>query len=663
MSKVVFGVWDGMLTDNRGKRPFEIDELPEFDPFDEFDPGNPIKAFFGWKGFFVFDKSVNLLDAARQYIGRAAKESCGSCTPCRVGTQILKKKFMEIGTGKAGLDSLEEIEKLARHVKNTSLCGLGQTCTVPILEMIKYFKEEIVLQIEEENKTHFRKQPATTYVTAPCIEACPARVNVPKYIEYIKDGRFTHSIGVVLQKYPMAATCGRVCVRFCEFACRRTMVDEAVGIKLLKRFVADKERYVSDSWFTKELILDKKPDELKIAVIGGGPAGISAAYHLLLKGYTVDVFEAMTEPGGMAAVGIPEYRLPKEEILRKEVSIIESLGGRIFYNQRMGVDFTLDNLFERGYKSVFLGVGAHKGKTMGIPGEHRSQKGYKTGISFLLYINHYYINMGLHVDLGKKLVVVGGGNVAMDCARSALRLGVEEVHLVYRRTKAEMPADHVEVEAAEEEGVIFHYLSHPTKVITDGNGIVGIRLIKMELGEPDETGRSRVHPVDGSEYDLDVDFIVPAIGQGVESGFLKPEDNITLNDWGLIEINPFSMSTARKGVFAGGDCTTGPATLIEAMANGMKGAEAIDDYLSYGRVRFNSDRRMSEILSQLCRIDRESLKIPVREERRVICEELDPEVRERIFEEVEKPITVDQAYKEADRCLRCYRIAMVITEK
>ncbi len=663
MSKVIFGVWDEQVMDNRGKRPFEIDELPEFDQFDEFDPGNPIKAFFGWKGFYIFDEEVNLLDAARQYIGRAAKESCGACTPCRVGTQILKQKFMDLGKGKAGEEALDEIEKLAVHVKNTSLCGLGQTCTVPILDMLKYFREELVQQINQEMDGTFHKQPATTYVTAPCIEACPARVNVPSYIDYIKDGKFTHSIGVVLQKYPMAATCGRVCVRFCEFACRRTMVDEAVGIKLLKRFVADKERYVTDKWFNKELIKNKKPAELKVAVIGAGPAGISAAYHLLLKGYSVDVFEAMTEPGGMAAVGIPEYRLPKEDVLRKEISIIESLGGTIAYNQRMGVDFSLEDLFKRGYKSVFLGVGAHKGKAIGIPGEHRSQKGYKTGISFLLYINHYFINMGLQVELGKKLVVVGGGNVAMDCARSALRLGVEEVHLVYRRSKNEMPADHEEIEAAEKEGVIFHFLTHPVKVILDDNGVKGIRLIKMELGQPDESGRSRVHPIENSEFNLDVDFIVPAIGQRVEGGFLVPEDGVSFTDWGLIDVNPVTMSTTRKGVFAGGDCTTGPATLIEAMEKGIKAAKAIDDYLTYGRVRFDKEERMSEIIRNISKVDKESLNIPVREERRVICEELDPEVRKRIFEEVEKPITVEQAYKEAERCLRCYRISMVITDK
>ena len=516
MSKVIFGVWDGEVTDNRGKRPFEIDETPEFKQFDEFDPGNPIKAFFGWKGFFIFDKDVDLIDAARQYIGRAAKESCGACAPCRAGTQILRQKFKELGKGKIGIETLDEIEKLALHVKNTSLCGLGQTCTVPILEMIKYFREELVFQIEEENSNGLELQPATTYVTAPCIEACPAKVNIPRYIAYIKDGKFNHSVGVVLQKFPMVATCGSICIRFCEFACRRTMIDKAVRIKLLKRFVADKEQYMSDKWFLNELSKNKKTDELKVAVIGVGPAGISAAYHLLLKGYSVDIFETMTESVGMIAAGIPEYQLPKEDIFKKEVSIIESLGGNIRYNERMGVDFTLDDLCNQGYKSVFMGGRAHKEKSIGILSGHRSQN---------------------------------------------------------------------------------------VKAQKDDLGVTGIHLVKMELDEPDDSGCRRVYPIKG--YD----------------------------------------------------------TLIEAMKKGIKAADAIDDYLTYGRTQFKPEQRMSEILQDVTQMGRDRLKIPVREEQRVIREELDSKLRKRSFEEVEKTITVEQAYKEAERCLRCYRIAMVITEK
>jgi formate dehydrogenase beta subunit len=660
MSKVIFGVWDGKVIDNRGKRIFEIEDTPGFDNFDVFNPGNPIQAFFGWGGFFIFGQKVDLLDAAIKYISKSSEESCGACTPCRVGTHIMKQKLKELKAGKVGIEVLDELEVLAEHIKTTSLCGLGQTATIAIQELLTYFRQEIIDQVEE--KRYIEEQPSVAYVTAPCIEACPSKVDVPQYIDYIQDGKLTHSVSVILQKYPMAETCGRVCVRFCEFACTRGQVDEPVSIKLLKRFVAEKENFISGGWFSQELIEQKKPADLKVAVIGAGPAGVTAAYHLLLKGYSVDVYEAHSEPGGMASMGIPNYRLPVK-VLRDEIGIIETLGAKIHFNQRMGRDFTLNRLFGKGYKAVFLGIGANSGKQMGIPGEHRSMKGYKAGINFLLYINHYYINKGLEVDLGKKIAVVGGGNVAMDCARSALRMGAEEVHLFYRRSREEMPADHEEVEAAEKEGVIFHFLTHPIQVLTDHNEVKGLKLIKMDLGQPDASGRRSVTTIDGSEFDMEIDFLVPAIGQKVDHTFLSPEDNIEINKWGLIDVDDTTLATTRKGVFAGGDCSTGPATLIEAMEKGMRAAHSIDNYLTTGRVLFSPDTRMSQLIKDIKKLDSGTMHKPVQKEHRVVAEELDPEVRKQIFKEVEKPITMDQAYQEASRCLRCYRTSLVITEK
>lgn len=660
MAKVIFGVYGGKVIDNRNRRIFEIEELPEFHNFDAFNPGNPIKAFIGGYGFFIFEKGVNLLHAAHSYIERAAAESCGKCTPCRVGTQLIKEKLEALTSGRGGPLLLDEIKDLAAHVKNTSLCGLGQTAAAALLEMIKYFREELEKEIEAAPVPS--SQTCTTYVTAPCIEACPSKVDVPRYIDYVKDGKFTHSVGVILQKYPMAATCGRVCVRFCEMACRRTQVDEAVGIKILKRFVADHETDMPDKWFGPDLIENRKSPDLKIAVVGAGPAGVSAAYHLLLRGFPVDVFEALPDPGGMASVGIPSYRLPKD-VLRKEIDIICSLGGRIFYNQRMGLDFKLKDLFTQGYQAVFLGVGAHLGKSLGVAGEDELTSGYEHGVSLLLRINHDYINRGLPVALGEKVVVIGGGNVAMDCVRSAVRLGVKEVHLVYRRSRAEMPADPDEIEGAEKEGVIFHFLSHPRQFLHENGRVKGMELIKMKLGAPDGSGRRGVIPIEGSEYNLDADYIIPAIGQQVDFSFALPDDGVSFNKWGLIETSDESLMTDRRGVFAGGDCVTGPATLIQAMAQGEKAARCIDDYLTYGRVRFSPQERMSELISSLQPMVKKEMNTPVRHLYRVKVKELDPEVRKKIFEEVEEPISLQEAYHEASRCMRCYSVAAVITQQ
>jgi formate dehydrogenase beta subunit len=660
MSKVVFGVWDGKVIDNRSKRYFEIEDSKDFSAFDEFDPGNRIRAYLCSKGFFTFDREVSLIDAAHQYMEKTAKESCGKCTPCRVGSQIIKSKLELLMNGQGDSSTLDEIYTLLDQMKNTSLCGLGQTAPAPIKDIYRHFRDE--LEKEAASRKKIAKQTGKVYITAPCIEACPAKVQVPEYIDYIKEGRITHSVGVVLDKYPMAETCGRVCVRFCEFACRRTMVDEAVAIKILKRFVAEKQKYVTEKWFTEELIQDRKPVDLKVAVIGAGPAGINAAYHLALKGYPVDIYEAHTNPGGMAAVGIPQYRLPKD-LLNKECSIVESLGAKIHYGKRLGTDFTISDLQKQGYKAIFLGIGAQEGKMIGVPGENRSMKGYKAGISFLLYINHYFINLGLKVDLGKKMVIVGGGNVAMDCARSALRMGVKEVHLIYRRTKDEMPADHEEIEASEKEGVIFHYLTHPTKLIVENNEVKGIELIKMKLGDADESGRRGVTPEAGSEYIMDCDFVVPAIGQKVDFSFIKPEDNVQMNKWGLLDVTKSNQSVSNKAVFAGGDCVSGPATLIEAMAHGLKSAKAIDEYLTKGRVLFDAEDKMSELIKAVRKLSKDEMKVPVKLAKRIVANELDPEVRKNLFDEVEKNVTDQEAYREAERCLRCYRISLAITER
>ena len=659
MTNVIFGALSGRVIDNRDKKIFQIEDNSDFNDFEEFDPGNPIRAFIGGTGFLVFDPGVDLIDALLQYVRRAADESCGKCTPCRVGLPVIRTKLEALARGEAGVDVLDEIEEIAEQVRSTSLCGLGQTSPVALVEMLRHFRDELERRIEE--RPLVAEQPCTTYVTAPCIEACPSKVDVPRYIDYIKDGKFAHSIGVILEKYPMAASCGRVCVRFCEMACRRTQVDEAVGIKVLKRFVADQEGDIRDQWFSRDLIEDKKPDDMKVAVVGAGPAGISAAYHLLLRGYPVDLFEALDEPGGMAAMGIPAYRLPPD-VRRNDIRIIESLGGRFHFNQRMGRDFTLQSLQDSGYHAIFLGIGAHRGKKMGLAEEDQPLKGYEFGVSLLLYINHDYINGGKKRDLGRSMVVVGGGNVAMDCARSALRLGVEEVHVVYRRAREQMPADPEEVEAAIEEGVQFHFLCNPRRLIVKDGTVTGVELVRMKLSDPDESGRRSVVPIEDSSFTLDTDMVVPAIGQQVDHRFVEPEDGISFDRWGMIEANAKTLMTNRRGVFAGGDCVMGPATFIQAMAQGEKAARGIDDFLTHGRVRFAREDRMSELLASIRKFERK-VPIPVKHEYRIKLRELDPEVRREMFEEVEKPISVEEAYHEANRCMRCYRVYSVITEK
>jgi len=658
MARIIYGVWDGRVYDNRDKGLFEIAPAPELAEFDFFNEGNVVRAFFGDRGFFVFEPGVALLDGLRRYAGKAAEESCGKCTPCRMGTSLVRDRLTLLCQGKGDAALLSEVEAIARHVRETSLCGLGQTSMTPLLLALAHFPDEIARGMRGD--VPHEPQHAMHYVTAPCIEACPAKVNVPRYIDYIKDGRPDHSLGVILQKYPMAATCGRVCVRFCELACRRNLVDEAVGIKTLKRYVADLEEGMSREWFTKDVVCAPQPAHLKVAVAGAGPAGISCAYHLLLKGYPVEVFEAKDEPGGMAASGIPSYRLPKD-VLRNEAEIVERLGGRIHYGARLGKDFDLDGLFARGFKAVFLGLGCDEGRPMGVAGEEDGAAGLWKGIDFLLKV-HECLQGDACMTLSGVVAVVGGGNVAMDCARSALRMGADEVHVVYRRERKDMPADQAEVEAAMEEGVVFHFLTNPSRILSEDGRVTGMELVSMRQSEPDERGRRKVEPEPGSERFLSCQEIIGAIGQRTDASSISASDGVGFNKWGCIEADGTTLATARPGVFAGGDCYSGPSTLISAMADGLKAARSIDDYLHYGRVRFFPRSRMRHMIGAFRTLSKESVEIPVENLYRVKVRELDPEARKRIFDEVEAPISAQEAYHEAGRCLRCYRIYSVITE-
>jgi len=659
MARVIYGVWGETVTDNRGKNPFEIEESPEFAEFDAFNQGNPITTFVGDHGFFVFSPDASLLDALWLYMDKAAEESCGKCTPCRMGTGLIRDRLASLRDENSGIDDvsavLDEVEMLAKHVHETSLCGLGQTCTRALLAALSYFRDQL-----EQNKYLLPAKHTMTYVTSPCIEACPAKINVPRYIDYIKDGKPSHSLGVILQKYPMAATCGRVCVRFCEMACQRSVVDEPVGIKTLKRYVADHEQGLHRELFSKDLIPELKPKDLKVAVVGAGPAGISCAYHLLLKGYPVDVFEAKSEAGGMASSGIPSYRLPKD-VLKSETDIIERLGGNFLYNQKMGQDFDVDELFKRGYKSVFLGLGCAEGRLLGVEGEDTSLTGYEPGIEFLLHV-HEYVQAGKPMVLNGDVIIVGGGNVAMDCARSALRMGADSVHLVYRRTKEDMPADHEEIEAAEEEGVTFHFLTNPAKILSENGKVTGVELVNMRQTEPNGQGRRGVEAIPGSNHVLSATTVVAAIGQQVAGDSLKEEDGITMNKWNCVDANHSDLTTSRPGVFAGGDCNLGPSTLIHAMSHGLKAARSIDDYLQLGRIRFFPRSRMRKIINNYKTLTDEWLETPVEHLYRVPIQEMAPETRKKLFEEVEQTITPEEAYHEAGRCLRCYRLYTVVTE-
>ncbi len=417
-----------------------------------------------------------------------------------------------------------------------------------------------------------------------CVEGCPVNIDIPAFIQLIVNKDYIGAAQKIKETNSFPAVCGRVCPQEeqCEHKCILSKTpDGPVAIGRLERFVADYEAKHSK----QEVEPIKEKLNKKVAVVGAGPAGLTVAGELAKKGYDVTIFEALHKPGGVLAYGIPEFRLPKK-IVEREVEYIKKLGVEIKYNVVIGQTFTVDELLEEeGFSAVFLGNGAGLPKFMGIPGENLN--GVYSANEFLTRMNlmksFKFPEYDTPIPKAKKVAVIGGGNVAMDAARSALRLGAEVVYDVYRRAREQMPAREEEIENAEEEGINFMLLSNPVEIVGDDKGWVkALRCIKMELGEPDESGRRRPVPIEGSEFDLEVDLVVIAIGQGANPLVAGSAHGLETNKWGYIVADEETGKTTKKGVFAGGDIVTGAATVILAMGAGRKAAKAIEEYLTTG---------------------------------------------------------------------------------
>ena len=477
----------------------------------------------------------------------------------------------------------------------------------------------------------------------PCRLACPASVDIQGYLALAALGRHHDAVRLIKEKNPLPSVCGRVCTRPCEVkGCRRNLLDEPVGIDWVKRYVTDLAYGDGKAYQPQRTT----PNGKKVAVIGAGPAGLSCAYYLALRGYAVDIYEAMPEPGGMLRYGIPAYRLPKD-VLDLEVKQILDLGVTLKTNQALGRDFTLFNLKQKGYDAVFLGVGAWASSKMRVPGEEA--EGVLSGIEFLRNFG-----LGHPLSLHGTVLVVGGGNTAIDCARTALRCGASEVRIVYRRTRAEMPANAAEIHDAEEEGVKFDFLTAPTRVIAEGNRVVALECQRMVLGEPDRSGRRSPKPVPGSEFQIKCAFIISAIGQvtslaGLDD--LPPTEKLELTRNQTLAVDERTGQTSVEWLFAGGDVVTGAATAIEGIASGRKAAYAIDQYLTSGVARPEPQEFFSR-KDVFRKVTREDLKTEVPSKRQQMPM-LAASERVKGFAEVELGLAHEQALAEAMRCMEC----------
>jgi len=414
--------------------------------------------------------------------------------------------------------------------------------------------------------------------TPICQETCPVHIDIRKYIGLIADGRYLDALAVVREKNPLPAICGRVCNHPCESACNRGRQDEPVAIDALKRFVSDYELQLSKQGKLPKPVVATINKKLgKVAVVGSGPAGLTVAHDLAQQGIASTIFEEAPVPGGMLWLAIPEYRLPRD-IIQTEVDYICDMGVELKLNTPINKDYSIDDLLKDGYKAVFLGIGAHQGLKLGVPGEDDFE-GFLDCIVFLRRVN-----LGDTTKPGRKVVVIGGGNSAIDAARTALRLGSEEVHIVYRRTIAEMPANSWEIEDAQKEGVKISFLAAPVEIIGEKGKVAGMKCTRMQLGKLDASGRRRPVPIEGSDFIIETDIIVPSISQQPNLEFLHEGHGLEINRWNSFDINSRTMQTNRPEIFSGGDAVTGPATVIEAIAAGHQAAASMTRFVKGEKV-------------------------------------------------------------------------------
>jgi formate dehydrogenase major subunit len=472
---------------------------------------------------------------------------------------------------------------------------------------------------------------------APCSNRCPAGVDVQGYVALIANGKYREAIQLIKDKNPLPLICGRICVRECEIACRRNQIDEPVAINSLKRYVSDID--IDDPWQPEVKLANNK----KVAVIGGGPSGLSCAYFLTLEGYSVTIFEKLPQLGGMLRYGIPEYRLPKK-ILDQEIDWILNLGIEVKTNCALERDFVIDDLFDENFKAVYLAIGAQKAKKFGLPDED-STEGVMWGINFLRDLT-----LNDQIKINGDVIVIGGGNTALDAARTALRCQAESVKIVYRRSINEMPAHPDEVEAARAEGIEFLFLTNPVKILKNEKKLEGIECIKMQLENDPSGDRPRPVPISGSEFVLPCDYMISAIGQDVEIADLKNTERLELNHK-TIQVNPETLESNREGVFCGGDAVTGPLTAINAIAQGKNAARSIDHYIKSG----NGNGKYQGFVSRkenFGTISKFEYADFTKFERNRMPE---LEIVERInnFNEVELGFSCAQSLNETQRCLEC----------
>ncbi len=631
----------------------------KFDLPVDYDSLTAAGSIMGSGGMIVMDENTCMVDIAKYFMNFLKDESCGKCFTCRKGTQRMYEILDDISRGKGTLEHLDLLKELAEVVKDTTMCGLGQTASNPVLSTLHYFIDEYRRHVIDKRCDAF---VCKDLVGASCQAACPLGTEVWRYVALIEKGKYEEAYKVIREANPFPSACARVCGRKCETRCNLAISGgEAIAIRALKRFITDR---VATSVYKPVRISRQGKDVHRIAVIGAGPAGLSAAHYLSLLGYKVTIIESGKVPGGMLLSCIPAYRLPRD-VTHKEIDLLlddENIDVR--YEAALGRDMTIDELFKDGYSAVFLAIGADKSWQLDLEGE--DAQGVYSSMEFLKAFNL----RGEELARGH-VGIVGGGNSAVDAARVAIRQkAVKSVTMLYRRTNQEMPAYAEEVEAAIEEGIRLETLVspvgiryikaaeaegvkietfvQPVKIDAKDGHLVDIKCVRNKLGDVDSSGRRRPVPIPGSEFTIALDTLIAAIGERPDSDCLASM-GLELDKGGRVKVDAKTLLTDREGVFAGGDLVTGPNTVVDAIAAGKKAAEVIDRYLRGEELTELPSVKLPKVFVEPATVSDEERE----EVTRVEPASLPSESRRKSFEEVELPLSVEQATREARRCLRC----------
>ena len=664
MSKVYFSTWNGELINNIGKPQEEWEESAYNLPA-TYDDHRDSKAFIGWDGVSLFHEDVDVVRLAMEYAAQYQEysEACGRCAPGRWGGRILYDQLDKIARGEGSIADMNHLKEIGKSMQITSKCEIGKTVPNPIIDLMTHFEDEFMdcINNQKPSKHYSDEVGYIAKITAPCTDVCPAHVDIPGYIEGVRDLRFDDSLEATRQTMPLAHVCGRVCPHPCEDACRRTNLDSPISIMELKRLGADWETNHGFGFFHP---MKKKPSNgKKVAIIGAGPAGLTTAYYLAAEGVECDVYEELPVLGGEVAVGVPEYRMPIDKY-NQDIECIKDMGVNFITNSRIGADDM--RRFEKEYDATMVAVGTRISKKVRCSNERPEVEGYWSAIEMLDQINLWdKYGIGEKVDLtGKTVVCVGGGFTSMDVVRCSIRANAKKVIMIYRRDEKTIIRNttYEEYHEAVEEGVEFIFHSAVERMNDENDVLKSLDFNMFELVPDPDGGRAQLVKIDDGDFSLDVDYLIPAVSQSADLDLIPEEWELDMTSWGTIKTNGKDYMTSRKGIFASGDCEYGPMTIVNAVGQAKRGASVMLRYMQTGEITFTDDEIMEDHLHKLRVYDKKEKVegwlpgLPRQE-----SEKLDVDVRKDNNKEVNLGFTQEEAMSEADRCMRCYYIAMVAT--